>query len=384
MRDYRVAVIVFGLLLLSAAHLSAKQIPADDVFSGPGFGVLTVGLETPSWNWTNGSAHADGWYTDEDRDSFYLEGNGHSIYQCWDEMGFAFITEAELTGDFQLTARFAELPDEGPGSIGLTLKSSLDAISPVLDLRWDYYYPELADNPNGLRWFNRITPSSSIGLCNDCEAGLCQGTECHTFCTSKPDDPDCWEGCLNQGYENFADPDGGFTQKDGLWVRVRREAHKFFLYATYDTTDWMQIQPVTLKGTPLGYFRLPETEDSLVYAGFSCVGTNKGGHIQTATFDNISLEVYSYYEKETGTADGAKPVHKAAPRAVINGSSIVVPDGAMVRAAEIYGAHGRKVGSLTRSGNQFTIPNKNRIPSGAYWIRMNVSGDNITIPYVIQ
>ncbi len=184
---------------------------------------------------------------------------------------------------------------------------------------------------------------------------------------------------MNRAYENFADPEGGFTQKEGLWVRVRREGSQFFLYATYDTTDWKQIQPVSLKGTPIGYFRLPELENNLVYAGFSVVGVDRGAHIQTATFDNITLEVFSSNTKQS-PANGINS--GSTPRVRISGSTVKVPAGTNVLKAEVFGAMGRRVGTLIREGNDYIIPDHGNLSAGLYRIRIQLPDGAVSIPYV--
>jgi len=380
-KQLRSGMLTAALTLIMGGTISAEMIEVDTMFKSPSFMTLPLGTETPGWVWSKGSPYVDGYYTSESRDSFYLEGNGHSIYQCWDEAGFAFVDTTPLTGDFQLTARFADLPEQGPGSVGLTLKASLQAHTPVLDLRWDYFYPERQNNPNGLRWFNRITESSRIGFCDACEAGLCQGTDCHPSCVSQPDDETCWQGCLNMGFENFADPEGGFTDRNGIWVRVRREGVKFYLYATYDTTEWKEIQPITNTGTPLGYFRVPELDSAtnLVFAGFTVVGVEQGGHIQTATFDNISLEVYSYKNLEVSVT---KRTGHALTGPKLVGSTVKIPAGSEILKAEYFGAQGRKLGQLVREGDNYVIPDSRSLSAGIYLIRVQLRDRTVAFPYM--
>jgi len=278
-----------------------------EVIHSPELEVTVLGseLEDIGLAWGNCSPDAEGGYSDN---TYALAGNGVGVYWCWDRAAFAHL-KAPVAGDFLFTARLSKSPDIGidqNGKIGLVIKGSLTTHSPVLSLRWDYYWQAI-NGGHGLTWFNRQTPEDKICLRGwgngkslakttlssyaGCDVGLGQMREGrirgHNFCGARRFDPfGCFEGCLDQGYENRI-PD--FTSREDLWMRIRKKEGTYDLFAKYGSEDtWTKVSSVTSLLGNHG-FLIPGEPDSGVYVGVSTSGAPQTCTRLEAEFDNIEL-----------------------------------------------------------------------------------------------
>ncbi len=278
-----------------------------EVISSPELAVSVLGSELDGVGlaWGNCSPEAVGSYSG---DVYSLSSNGVGVYWCWDRAGFAHIEEP-VAGDFLLTARVSSLPLTGidqNGKVGLVVKAGLSTHAPVLSIRWDYYWQD-RNNGTGLTWFNRQTPEEKICLRGwgngkslakttlssyaGCDVGLGQMKEGrirgHNFCGARRFDPfGCFEGCLDQGYENRIP---GFTSRDNLWMRIQKIDGIYALFAKYESEEaWTKVSSVTSLIDDHG-FTLPGEPDSGVYVGLSVSGSPQNCTRLPAEFDNIEL-----------------------------------------------------------------------------------------------
>ncbi len=276
---------------------SEGTTPVDNgrVIKNPEMELVSLGAELPTWTWggdeKRNPPQVDGFYSNG---TFNLSGNGQAIYMCWDRAGFATVKRS-VKGDFVFYARLQD-PGESPGSVGITVKASTSANSPVLDLRWDWYWA--TKDGNGVNWFNRNTPSSMIGLRDNAEKGECAG-----YPTTGGPGKICliqepaWN-CLGRALENRV---LGFTQAKGLWFAVQRTGAIYHLYVRNDNqTEWTKVSPVHMAQPEVSKALFPNfTVDELVNdevkVGFSVAGVAQGAHMQFAKWDNVTL-IYNQQE----------------------------------------------------------------------------------------
>ncbi len=331
---------------------------------------LPLGTELPSWNWKT-AASVEGNY--DENGTYTLYGNGHSIYQCWDRAGYAFVDSDQ---DFVMFGRLTSIPAEGPGSIGLAVKGNIDGISPVLDLRWDYQL-------NQLRWFNRHTPADMIGTHDQGQVGAC---ESYNNGDPRPADTVCIykQGCLGRGFENNVP---GFTSREDLWLAVKRDGDEFHLYAKYgDDESWTKVDPTPMEdehGSQAAVnlwpnFVVPPARDSTVYVGFNVVGVQQGQHFMEAKIDSITLltsdESIAQFPDYTpdysvGTAYRQTVASKSANAITSYANGRVIAFHPGVKSARLFSADGRCVMRISTGDSKNLVKIPASVTTGVYMIR---------------
>jgi hypothetical protein len=250
----------------------------------------------------------------------------------------------------------------------------------VLDLRWDYYWQDHHPEGIGVSWLNRVTESSRIGFCDQCEKGDCLGTNCPG-----------WEGCLGQGFENRVP---GFTKREDLWLAVERKGTVFHLYCKYGSdANWTEVVPKSA-GTQTypamdlvklqGGFAVPEAVDNLVYAGFTVVGVQYGEHDMWAKIDNIKLEVGDVPSITALKTDVAKK-HDWNVRPLSDGIHLDIPTGAKVSSVLVSDVAGRRIAASGRTVDQsLTLKPRKSLASGMYMISIRTEdGARNAVPLMI-
>jgi len=352
-----------------------EPVPFKDGILNPNLLATTIGTEVPSWNWKMSPTVRGGY---DESGTYHLEGNGHAVYMCWDRAGFAHIANG-VDGDFVFMGRLANIPESGPGTVGLTVKGAVDGISPVLDLRYDYYWQE--NHPDGvaLSWLNRHTPARMIGTHDQGQRGDCEGypverQETDTVCVFTM-------GCLGRGFENQVP---GFTSREDLWLAVKRVGTKFYLYARYGKdSEWTKIDPTPKddgNNAPAAIeywpdFFVPPSQGTKVYPGFTVVGVQDGQHIMTADIDNIALLTstesvrdFPNYIVSVNPAS-LKPQATRVQAVAFNTSSGLLTIHPDVAEVKIFSVDGRQVMKFTKESSQAMVKVPVTMSPGVYLLR---------------
>jgi len=312
-----------------------------EIITNPPLSLKSLGEEYADQNlaWYGATPIANGHYDD---DTFSFSGNGIGVYYCWDRSGFAYIETPTIDGDFMFTARVKSAPTEGFGSgtykngkVGICVKPSLSMTSPVLSLRWDYYWQSATEEQHGLQWFNRTTHEDDICLyawnipskrriddnqktlskkalsigagCDNGQGAAVWGSfRGHWNCLTSYDPYGCIQGCIDQGYENQV---GGFTTVQNLMLRIQRIDNAYRLYAKYpDDNQWSRIQEVNNVGNSRA-FDVPETQNGVCYVGLIASGApapNVAAPLEVE-FDNIELRTGDDARVSFAVKNGSPP-----------------------------------------------------------------------------
>ncbi len=360
----------------------------EDGVLNPELLATSIGTEVPSWNWRMAPTVAGSY---DENDTYSLKGNGHAIYMCWDRAGYAFTPDG-LDGDFVFFGRLAQIPDDGPGAVALTVKGGIDGTSPVLDLRWDYYWQNHHPEGVGLSWFNRHTPANLIGTHDQGQRGGCDGypedrRATDTVCVYK-------QGCLGRGFENRVP---GFTSREDLWLAVKRIGEEFFLFARYgEDTAWTSVDPTPMTDSMGSQgavnlwpnFIVPPVGGTKVYAGFSVVGVEDGQHIMEAEIDNItlltsraSIDAFPNYEvaatipPRAGKLPSAKPVTSYADGRLLTFH-------ADVESAKLFSADGRCVMRVSPESSRKLVKIPVNVSPGIYVLQFTGPIKGATTLYI--